>query len=418
MVLITHDLGVVAGLADRVAVMQAGRLWSSDTVRPVFKAPQHPYTRALLAACRCRDCRQRAHRTAAASPERWRPPTCARAARLARLRVRFNVADSAVGSAARGASGSRWRGPGGAARRGRWHRRRVRAPASQRSRAPRCSSCAPSPDGSSGSAARSAALTQRQLRPLRRDLQIDLPGSGASLDPRMTAGEIVAEPLRVHRPELDRGAGAADRVVRRLQRMRPDARSWASRIPTSSVAGSVSASASRAPWCCSRVCCLRRAGQRSGCHRAGADRRAARGAEARVRAWHPVHQSQSGGGAAPVRAGLVLYLGRMMELAPADAAVRTSAASLHPAAAGVRAACRTPTGSRRRLRRYSAGRATVAAASAERLRVSHPLPACHRNLCREQVPRWEPAEDHSHRVACHRWRELASAAARDPSVTV
>ncbi len=48
-VLITHDLGVVAGLADRVAVMYAGRIVEVGDVRQIFKAPQHPYTKGLLA---------------------------------------------------------------------------------------------------------------------------------------------------------------------------------------------------------------------------------------------------------------------------------------------------------------------------------------------------------------------------------
>lgn len=48
LVLITHDLGVVAGAADRVAVMYAGRIAETGSVGPLFDAPAHPYTRGLL----------------------------------------------------------------------------------------------------------------------------------------------------------------------------------------------------------------------------------------------------------------------------------------------------------------------------------------------------------------------------------
>jgi peptide/nickel transport system ATP-binding protein len=47
--LITHDLGVVAGLVKRVLVMYAGRVVESGAVDPVFDEPGHPYTRGLLA---------------------------------------------------------------------------------------------------------------------------------------------------------------------------------------------------------------------------------------------------------------------------------------------------------------------------------------------------------------------------------
>jgi len=50
MILITHDLGVVAQVADRVAVMYAGRIVESATAQELFTAPRHPYTRALLAS--------------------------------------------------------------------------------------------------------------------------------------------------------------------------------------------------------------------------------------------------------------------------------------------------------------------------------------------------------------------------------
>jgi oligopeptide/dipeptide ABC transporter ATP-binding protein len=48
LLLITHDLGVVAGTADRVAVMYAGRVIETGPVRAIFGAPKHPYTRGLL----------------------------------------------------------------------------------------------------------------------------------------------------------------------------------------------------------------------------------------------------------------------------------------------------------------------------------------------------------------------------------
>jgi oligopeptide transport system ATP-binding protein len=49
-VLITHALGVVAGLCDRVLVMYGGRIVEEAPVRDIFYAPQHPYTQALLRA--------------------------------------------------------------------------------------------------------------------------------------------------------------------------------------------------------------------------------------------------------------------------------------------------------------------------------------------------------------------------------
>jgi oligopeptide/dipeptide ABC transporter ATP-binding protein len=50
LLLITHDLGVIAEIADRVAVMYAGRIIEQGPVRAVLRAPQHPYTRGLLAS--------------------------------------------------------------------------------------------------------------------------------------------------------------------------------------------------------------------------------------------------------------------------------------------------------------------------------------------------------------------------------
>ncbi|AJE82572.1 MULTISPECIES: ABC transporter ATP-binding protein [Streptomyces] len=48
LILITHDLGVVADVADRIAVMYAGRIVESAPVHDIYRAPAHPYTKGLL----------------------------------------------------------------------------------------------------------------------------------------------------------------------------------------------------------------------------------------------------------------------------------------------------------------------------------------------------------------------------------
>jgi oligopeptide/dipeptide ABC transporter ATP-binding protein len=50
LLLITHDLGVVAEMADRVAVMYAGRIVEQAPVEALFADPKHPYTRGLMAS--------------------------------------------------------------------------------------------------------------------------------------------------------------------------------------------------------------------------------------------------------------------------------------------------------------------------------------------------------------------------------
>jgi peptide/nickel transport system ATP-binding protein len=62
--LVTHDMGVIAEMADRVAVMYAGRIVEIGPLREVVLSPRHPYTRGLMAAI---------------------PPTIARAPRLAQI---------------------------------------------------------------------------------------------------------------------------------------------------------------------------------------------------------------------------------------------------------------------------------------------------------------------------------------------
>ena len=60
LIFITHNLGIVAKMCDRVAVMYAGRLVEFGPVRKIFDAPKHPYTRALLQSIpRFADARER-----------------------------------------------------------------------------------------------------------------------------------------------------------------------------------------------------------------------------------------------------------------------------------------------------------------------------------------------------------------------
>ena len=49
-ILVTHDLGVVARLCDRVVVLYGGRVMEEAPAETLFDAPAHPYTRGLLAA--------------------------------------------------------------------------------------------------------------------------------------------------------------------------------------------------------------------------------------------------------------------------------------------------------------------------------------------------------------------------------
>jgi peptide/nickel transport system ATP-binding protein len=75
-VLVTHNLGVVAGLADRVLVMYAGRVAEQAQVEDLFDRPQHPYTIGLLGAVP-RTGEERLHEIPGQVPSlRERPTTC------------------------------------------------------------------------------------------------------------------------------------------------------------------------------------------------------------------------------------------------------------------------------------------------------------------------------------------------------
>ncbi|MCF5826047.1 oligopeptide/dipeptide ABC transporter ATP-binding protein, partial [Pseudomonas syringae] len=83
---ITHDLSVVAGLADDVAVMYAGRIVEQGSVEQVLDRPQHPYTQGLIDSLPSRNKRgQRLRQIPGMAPDLLSMPAgCAFAARCSR----------------------------------------------------------------------------------------------------------------------------------------------------------------------------------------------------------------------------------------------------------------------------------------------------------------------------------------------
>ena len=78
LLLITHDMGVVAQNADEITVMYAGRVVEQGSADDVFGRPEHPYTRALL-----RSVPRRGHPRPAAHGDPGAPPDLGRARRRA-----------------------------------------------------------------------------------------------------------------------------------------------------------------------------------------------------------------------------------------------------------------------------------------------------------------------------------------------
>lgn len=74
MLFITHDFGVVAQMADDVAVMYAGKIVEYGTVEEIFYDPRHPYTRALLRATPDPESRGRLYAIAGTPPNMHCPP--------------------------------------------------------------------------------------------------------------------------------------------------------------------------------------------------------------------------------------------------------------------------------------------------------------------------------------------------------
>ena len=265
MVLITHDFGAVAGVADRVAVMQGGRILELDTVGAVMKTPRHPYTQGLLravaltGAMRAPDEAARIVRAPATEAALLNVEARARAPAVSvppasdavGLSPAANAPTTSMARSAAGAPHNAAAGSGANAlaisrlsvhfpvHRG-WFARPAMLRAVDDVSLELRGGEALGVVGESGcgksTLARAALLLMRptsgqvvwmgrsieglsasELKPLRRQLQIVFQDPLASLDPRMTVGEIVEEPLRVHRPELNadnRARAIAEMLVR------------------------------------------------------------------------------------------------------------------------------------------------------------------------------------------------------------
>lgn len=73
-IFITHDLGVVANMADRVAVMYAGKIVEHGTVEDIFYEPAHPYTWALLSSVPDLDAKEKLESIPGTPPNMIYPP--------------------------------------------------------------------------------------------------------------------------------------------------------------------------------------------------------------------------------------------------------------------------------------------------------------------------------------------------------
>ncbi len=217
-ILISHDFSVVAGLADRVLVMQRGECLEEGTAEQVFYAPRHRYTKALLAAVPRLD-RPGVHWPADRLAARVRTPAgvarpllsasnlqvefpVAEAglfARRARLRALAGVSFELAAGEVLGVVGESGCGKSTL---GRAVLRLVPVTAGQVSFLGR----------------ELVSLPRGELDSLRRDLQIVFQDPLASLDPRMTVRDIVAEPLETFEPGLT-DAERTNQVAEMLSRV-------------------------------------------------------------------------------------------------------------------------------------------------------------------------------------------------------
>lgn len=212
-VLITHNMGVVADLADRVVVMRGGKVVEQATVDDLFANPQAEYTRALLAAVPHLGAGRIEH-TAPATPEAGTAETAVGGALTKDRAAPPVTADSAAGVPVLDVSNLVVEFPGP------FGRPRFRAvdnvslcigagetlglvgeSGSGKSTIGRCVAALQRPTSGIVRVRGQdiAGLSQRKLRPIRRKFGFVFQDPASSLNPRLTVGDCVAEPLIVHK---------------------------------------------------------------------------------------------------------------------------------------------------------------------------------------------------------------------------
>ncbi|MDF1486588.1 dipeptide ABC transporter ATP-binding protein [Ramlibacter sp. H39-3-26] len=196
--LITHDLHLVRGFADRVAVMEHGRIVEHGPVAEVFARPQHPYTRKLLASTPRRDVVETAL-----------PPGATPAIEASGLRVAYPVPVPGLrGWLRKGAfvavQGASLRLPPGRTLGVVGESGSGKSTLAQAilGLLPHAGVLRIAGQGWQGGGLRNTPANQA----LRRRVQVVFQDPFSSLSPRLTVEEIVEEGLRVHEPALDAAA--------------------------------------------------------------------------------------------------------------------------------------------------------------------------------------------------------------------
>jgi oligopeptide/dipeptide ABC transporter ATP-binding protein len=195
MALITHDMGVIARMADRVSVMRAGVFVEEGPVSQVFGRPRTDYARTLLAAVPRLDQAERGER-----PSRARvSPASPVVVEAEGVKVHFPVGGLFTGRKVLRAVD----GVGLRIREGETLGVVGESGSGKSTLARAVLNLVPATAGAVTVLGRDIVAADRQtMREARKDLQIVFQDPLASLDPRATVGDSVAEPLRVFRPDL------------------------------------------------------------------------------------------------------------------------------------------------------------------------------------------------------------------------